>query len=110
VLYTLSLLDVGTAVGVGGMGISHQVSTVSTEEVLDLVEEVKVDVILLRGDEVEVVEDLVDARDNGKGLDIRTREGEGRSDESKCNGRESVRDVGEIDGRDEYNDTIGEGI
>jgi len=103
VLYIRSFLDEGMAVGVGRTGISHQVSAVSTEEVLERVDEVIVEVILLRGDELEVVELFVDVcEDKGRGLDIRTRAGEGRSDGWKLIGSERVREFGDRGCRGEY--------
>lgn len=83
--------------GVGTTGISHHVSAVSTDEVLDLVDKLVVEVVLLRGEEVDVDEvDLVeDLEDKGRGFDIRTRPGEGRSGEWKFIGKERVRELGE---------------
>ena len=77
----------------GGAGISHHVSAVSTEDVLDRVEELTVEVVLLRGEEIEVVNDFVDSlEDKGKGLDILTRPEAGGSCDWKVTGSERVRE------------------
>jgi hypothetical protein len=55
-LYILSLFVGGTAVGVGGTGISHHVSPRSTDEVLEAEDAELFDPIELRGEEAPVVE------------------------------------------------------
>jgi Gpi16 subunit, GPI transamidase component len=87
VLYIRSFFVAGTAVGLGGTGISHHVSSVARDELLDRAELV-MDVVLWRG------EDFVDVlEDRGRGLDMRTRVGEGKSDGWKFVGSESVREI-----------------